>query len=217
MPAAEGRMREFQFQATVRTPFVPAYVAAEYHTSGDAIGSDFEYRRTQVAVAGEVAAGRIMTFVPQFMYGRATGNVTPQAAFYLGGSRTLRTVDGSGIGGTGMSLIRIDVVGQHDVLELLHIPHPAAFPIQLGAFFASGAIWGDDPYGGPTRPGIDWPKQQDWLNEVGIEVLYRPGIPQTDGFLRFSYAWPLGPRGERRARYTISYSQPLDLIDRPGR
>jgi hypothetical protein len=63
---------------------------------------------------------------------------------------------------------------------------------------------------------VDWPNEQEWKHEGGFQLLYRPGIPETNAFLRFSYAWPLGP-DERRARYAISYSQPLDFVRIPGR
>ena len=59
---------------------------------------------------------------------------------------------------TGCLIGRLELLGTADVLEALRAPHPAFLPIQLGAFAAAGAVWGADPYGGPPRPGGDWPR-----------------------------------------------------------
>src|SRR5262249_7764416 len=74
-------------------------------------------------------------------------------AFYLGGTRSLRSVHGDTYGGTGLALARVDLIEMPDVLEVLHIPHPAMTPIQLAVFAATGSVWGTDPYGGASPPG----------------------------------------------------------------
>jgi len=214
--ARHGRMRELSYEVGVQLPVVPVFLQTEYQTAGDAIGSDFEYRRYRVTASGDWSTGPSVSIVPQVTYGRLTGEAIPQAAFYLGGSHTLRSVVGSSMGGTGLTLARVDLIGHDDVLALLHVPHPDAFPIHLGAFAATGATWGVDPYGGPTVPGIDWPNREDWLHEAGVQVLYRPGIPETDGYVRISYAQPLGPT-DRGGRWSFTYTRALDLVDRIAR
>jgi hypothetical protein len=216
LAAAFGRMREIRYEAGVQLPVVPVFLQANYATSGDAIGSDFEYRRSRLAASGDWALGESFSIVPQVAYGRLSGQAVPQASLYMGGSRTLRSLPGAGLGGTGLALARLDLVGHEDVLALMRIPHPDAFPIHLGAFAATGAVWGADPYGGPTIAGTDWPNREDWLHEAGVQVLYRPGIPEADGYLRISYAWPLGPT-DREGRWAVSYSRALDLVDRIAR
>lgn len=216
LPARFGRMREITYDLGVQLPFVPVFLQADYSTSSDAIGSDFEYRRYRFAASGDWPLGESFSLVPQAGYGRLSGEAVPQAAFYLGGNRSLRSIRGSSLGGTGLALARLDLIGHDDVLTLMRIPHPDAFPIHLGAFAASGAVWGEDPFGGRTIPGVDWPNRQDFLHEAGVQILYRPGIPETDGYLRISYAWPLGASG-RDGRWMVTYSRALDLVDRIAR
>lgn len=216
LPARFGRMREITYDVGVQLPFVPVFLQADYSTSSDAIGSDFEYRRSRFAASGDWALGGSFSIVPQIAYGRLSGDAVPQASFYLGGNRSLRSIRGSSMGGTGLALARVDLIGHDDVLALMRVPHPDAFPIHVGAFAATGAAWGVDPFGGRTIPGVDWPNEQDWLHEAGLQILYRPGIPDTDGYVRVSYAWPLGA-SDRSGRWMITYSRALDLVDRIAR
>lgn len=216
LAAQAGRSRELRYELGVQLPFVPVFVQGEYHTASDRLRSDFEFRRYRLAASGDWGLGESFSIVPQIAYGRLTGDAVPQTSFFLGGSKTLRSVQGSSVGGTGMTLARLDFIGHDDLLALMRIPHPDAFPLHAGAFVATGAAWGVDPYGGPTVPGIDWPNEEDWLHEAGVQILYRPGLPESDGYLRISYAWPLGP-ADRDAKWTVTYSRALDLVDRIAR
>ena len=85
------------------------------------------------------------------------------------------------------------------------------FPLQGGLFVATGAVWGTDPYGGPGSPAEGWPEKATWRSEVGASLLYRPGVPDEDGYFRLNYAYPLGP-GDRDGRWSVSYSRALDLL-----
>jgi len=216
LAARFGRMREITYEVGVQLPFMPVFLQADHSTSSDAIGSDFEYRRSRFAASGDWALGRSFSIVPQVAYGRLSGEAVPQASFYLGGNRSLRSIRGSSMGGTGLGLARVDLIGHDDVLALMRVPHPDAFPIHAGAFAATGAAWGEDPFGGRTIPGVDWPNRQDWLHEAGVQILYRPGIPDSDGYVRISYAWPLGA-SDRPGRWMVTYSRALDLVDRIAR
>jgi len=200
----------------VQLPFVPVFVQADYATASKRLDSAHDYRRGRVAASGDWSLGPSFSIVPQVAYGRLTGEEVPQASFYLGGNRSLRSIRGSSLSGSRLALGRIDLIGHDDVLALMRVPHPDAFPIQVGAFAASGVVWGKDAFGGPTKAGDDWPRKEDWLHEVGVQVLYRPGFPETDGYLRVSYAWPLGPT-ERSGRWMFTYSRALDLVDRIAR
>lgn len=212
LPAARGRAREFTIAAAWRMPFVPVTAEIEHATSGTAIGSDFEYRRTRVSASGEFAIGRFAALVPQALYGRVADRLIPQAAFYMGGSHTLRSIETSSLGGAGLALARLDLIGAPDLLELAHLPHPAMFPVQGALFAATGAVWGDDPYGGPPRPGGDWPRRQAWLSEVGVSAIWQPGIPDPDHYFRIDYAIPLGPAHPEVTHWTVSYTRALDLV-----
>ena len=211
LAAAKGTTHELEYAANARLGRLPFQAEVTHVTSSRAIGSDFEFRRTRVALAGDIGATRWLALVPQLEYGRLTGEMTPQAAFYLGGSRSLRAVKGFTYGGTGAALARLDAILLPDVLWLARIPHPDALPLQLAAFGAIGAIWGRDPYGGPPRIEETFPEHADWLPEAGASLLYRPGLPDPSGFMRLSWAYALGP-GRGGARFTVSYSRGVDLV-----
>jgi len=211
LPAAGGRNHELGYLLAARTPWLPFTAEAEHHTSSGAIGSDFEYRRTRLSIGGDLSIGQTFAIVPQVSYGRLSGDPVPQAAFYLGGMHTMRSLQGSVLGGTGMFLAKLDVLELPDLLEVLRIPHPAMLPIQVGAFVATGAVWGPDPYGGPTRPGVDWPNREDFVHEAGASILYRPGIPDPSTYMALSWAWPIGPHAGP-PRFTVSYTRGVDLV-----
>ncbi len=211
LPARLGRTHEFDLEGAARLPLVPLTGEARWASASHAAGSALEYRRVRLGLAGDFAIGHRIAIVPQLAYGRLTQGAVPQEEFYLGGSHTLRSVEGGSRGGTGMALARLDLIEAPDLLELARIPHPAMFPLQAGVFAGAGAVWGADPYGGPARGGVDWPDQEHWVSEAGIALLYRPGIPDPTGFVRLNYAWPLGPTIEQ-ARFTVSYTRAMDLL-----
>ena len=98
-----------------------------------------------------------------------------------------------------------------DVLALARIPHPAAFPMQASVFGATGAVWGRDPYGGPVRPGTDWPRREAWRSEVGFSALYQPGLPDPASFVSVSLAIPVGSSSGGQ-RLSVSYGRSLDFL-----
>ena len=209
--AIPGRTRSVEAEASLRWPVLPLTSQVIHELSSRSLGSDFEFQRLRATLGGEFPVASAFSLLPQVVYGRLSGDALPQAEFYLGGSRTLRSLPSAALGGTGMALARLDVIGADDVLAFAHLPHPAMFPIQLGLFAATGAVWGSDPYGGPGTPGGNWPERQAWLSEAGVSLLYRPGIPDEEAYMRFNYAWPLG-HDARTARFSISYSRALDLL-----
>jgi hypothetical protein len=211
LAAAFGRAREAQYEVAFLLPGLPIQSELQYQTSGRTLGSDFTYRRTRAAIAATLGLGRHVTLLPQAAYGRLTGQPVPQSAFYLGGSGTLRSVEGAALGGTGFALARLELVGTDDVLTLARIPHPAWLPLQLGAFASSGAVWGADPYGGPGTSERDWPGRERWLPEAGVSLLYQPGLPDPTSLLRVDWAMPFGPRG-RESRLSFGYTRAVALL-----
>ncbi len=206
LPAWRGRARELRLSAGAHLPGTPLELDVTHLTSGAALNSDFEYRRTRVALTGDVGLGRRLAAVPQLVYGRLSGQPVPQAAFFLGGAGSLRSLAGAARGGTGLALARLDLVTTFDVLAAARLPHPGALPLQAGVFAGAGAVWGLDPYTGRARPGVDWPRAADGLAEAGVSLLYQPGIPSPLDLLRVDLAWPLGPGGDG-ARLSVSYTR----------
>lgn len=215
LPAARGHNHELAYELSVRLPLLPITAEAEYVSSSHALGSDFEYRRERYAIGGDFTLTRWLSAVPQAQYGMLTYDEVPQSAFYLGGSKTLRSIQSESLGGSRTALARLDLIEAPDILEVLRLPHPAMLPMQLAAFGAIGAAWGVDPYGGPPRPGDRWPDRSAWLSEAGVAVLYRPGLPDPSSFLRLNWAWPLGPR-ESGMRFSVSFTTGLDLVRPPS-
>ena len=208
LAATRGRTHELEVAAAARWPRLPLHTEIRYQTSGRRLGSDFEYRRLLAAAGLDLTLGRFASLVPQFSYGRLTGDPLPQAAFYLGGRDLLRSLPRDQLGGTGMALAKLDLIGARDLLALLRIPHPAALPLQGALFAATGAIWGRDPYTGVVVPGGDWPARRDWVSEAGASLLYNSALFPT---LHLSYAWPIGPDA-RAGRWSVSFTRPLDLL-----
>lgn len=208
LPVTRGRTRELQYAAAARWPHLPLRTEISYQTSSRRLGSDFEYRRLRAIVGGELTLGRFASLVPQFSYGRLTGDLLPQTSFYLGGGSTLRSLHRSERGGSRQALAKLDLIGARDLLALLHIPHPAALPLQGALFAATGATWGRDPYTGTVAPGDAWPDRREWVSEAGASLLYDSAMFPT---LHFSYVWPIGP-GAREGGWIVSLTRPLDLL-----
>ncbi len=212
LQASYGRVHEIEFAAVAdAAPVAPIHAELIHQTSGNTIGSDFEYRRTRVALSGNVGVGRSWSFVPQAAYGRLNGNPIPQAAFFLGGSRSMRSLSSGDRAGTSFTFGRLEFIGTRDILEVLRIPHPAFLPLQLDVFTGAGAVWGEDPYGGPPRGGVDLPDSEHWVSEAGFAIAYQPGFPDPLMLLRATYALALGPDREEN-RFSITLSSALDAL-----
>lgn len=214
LAATPGRAREIAFDGAMRLPGLPFRAQLTHQTSDRAIGSDFDFRRTRAAVGGELTAFRHVSIVPQMVYGRLGGDPVPQAAFFLGGATSLRSLHSGSLGGTGIAIARLELIGADDLLALARIPHPAMLPIQGAVFAATGAAWGADPFGGPSTPGGSWPERSAWMSEVGVSLLYRPGMPDENGYLRLNLAWPVGLH-DGTPRWSVSYTRALDLLRGP--
>ena len=213
LAAARGRARELETTLGARLPWLPIVVEASHVSAGPWFGSEFRYGRIRTSAGANFGLGSIASLVPQVAYGRLApaDRVVPQTAFYIGGAHSLRSIPSGERGGTGMAVGRVDVIGASDVLAFAHVPHPAALPLQLGAFAAIGSAWGEDPLGGPKRPGERWPHKADWVQEAGISLLYQPGIPDAQSLIRVNYAFPLGPLRES-THWTITFSHAIDLV-----
>ena len=211
LAASPGRAREVAFGGDLRLAGSPFRAQLNHQIADKAIGSDFDYRRARLALGGEIVAGGRVSLVPQIVYGRLAGDPVPQASFFLGGSRTLKSLRSDSLGGTAIAVARLELIGVDDLLALARIPHPAMVPLQGGVFAATGAVWGVDPFGGPGTPNEGWPDRSAWMSEVGLSLLYRPGMPDENAYLRVNLAWPVGLHGGR-ARWSVSYSRALDLL-----
>lgn len=211
LAAARGRTREAGYALSLRWPRLPLVTEVEYQTSSRRLGSDFEYRRTRAAAALDLSLGRVAALVPQFAYGRLSGEAVPQAAFYLGGSRTMRSLHRDERAGTGLAIAKLELLTAGDLLETLRLPHSGAFPLRGALFGATSAVWGRDPFTGLVVRGDDWPDRRDWHSEVGASLLFHSVLFSPEASLRYSCAWPIGP-GDHGVRWSVSVSRPLDLL-----
>ena len=213
LPARLARVRELGVEVCTRIPGTPAFVEFESNFADDAWGSDLTYTRLRAAVAAELPIGGVAGLVPQATMGRLDGRDIPQAAFFLGGATSLRSIPGWALAGTRKALARVDLLTAPKLFEPLHLPE--SLPLQLGVFGGIGAVWGDDPYGGPGTPEDEWPDRSAWLAEAGGSLLYRPGLPDPRGHIRFDWSWPIGPQ-HRSGRFIVYYSLPIDLLHPPA-
>lgn len=210
--ATPARVRELGLAAHATIPHTRMQVAGRYFTSGPATGSDLVYRRLRLEAGGDVSLGRHFALVTQSNYGRLYGQAVPQAAFFLGGVHSLRTLDRNAFTGTGQLFARADVVLVDDLPTLLHLPLPAWLPLQASGFVASGALWGTSASGlQALETRRDLPRAGDWRSEAGLGLAWRPGIPDPRTLVRFEYAWPIGPDA-REPRFTFAFQRYLDLL-----
>ena len=211
IPAGFGRAREIGYELLWRVPKSPVTAQINHWTSSRSFNSDFEYRRTRVALGADLAIGRVLALVPQVEYGALTGEAVPQAAFTLGGSHTLRSLPYATVGGSRLALAKLDLIMVRNVFELIHLPNLSPIPMQLGVFGAVGSAWGRDPYTGLVRAGLDWPNAEAWRKEAGVSLVFQPGIPDPALFVRFNWAHPLGPSNDG-GRFSVSIGRGLDLL-----
>ncbi len=121
-------------------------------------------------------------------------------------------MDPRSLAGTGRTVAHAEVFLLDDLFEVLRLRRNSAFPIQVGAFGATAARWGYDPAtGAPRLTARDWPGREQWMSEAGVSVMYRPGLPRPDSFLRLDVAWPLGPN-DRSAKVSLSWRRTLYLL-----
>lgn len=212
LPATAGRAHEVSLAAGARLPRTPFSAQAKVWTAGGALGGDFDYTRVRLGFGGGAALGRHVAFVPQLEYGRVTGAALPQEAFWIGGANSLRTVVTNGLSGTGKTYAHVDLLLVDPVQKVLGIEPNPVFPIQVGVFGASAARWGYDPVTGEAaRTSRDWPTHDQWRSEAGVSLLYRPGLPEPDWFVRFDLAKPIGP-GDHTTSLSVSYTRALTVL-----
>jgi hypothetical protein len=209
--AAGGRVHEFDVYAGVRLPRWPIVLDAQVWRAGGGLGGDLAYVRTRLTAGAALALGSHLTLAPQADYGRLTGAALPQDAFTLSGS-TLRTLDTDRAHGTGRAAGHVDLILNDPLQRLLRIDPRPTFPVQLGAFAGAAACWGTDAATGRAAlTARDWPASGDWACEAGVSLLYRPGVPRPDSFVRLDWAHPLGSSAGRAATY-VSYTTPLNFL-----
>jgi hypothetical protein len=211
LAARQGRAREISLDAEARVPRTPVFVQALGAASGDRIGSDFGYRRARVAAGADIGLSRWLSFVPQVEYGTLNRDALPQESFYLGGNPTLRSLPSGSFGGTRLALARGELILVRDLFGLAGSQRHSSMPVLASVFGGTGAAWGHDAYGGPDRPGGDWPDPSEWRSEVGMSLLYQPGLPEPSDFMRVSVAWPVGAHAGGN-RVSVAFGRAMDLL-----
>ncbi len=213
-PAAFGRASEVRLAAGAQVPGTPLEASVTAWNAGGALGGDLGYHRYLAALGGGFGLGPHLAFTPQVEYSRLTGAALPQDALYLGGSYSLLTVEPQSLAGTGRAVARVELMTLDGVQRLVGWKEDSAFPIQLGAFAGLAARWGYDPATGvPRVTPRDWPGSEQWMSEAGVSVMFRPGLPDPESYLRIDYAWPLGPN-DREAKLYLSWKRTLYLLGR---
>ena len=124
-PAQAGRAQELTGTVAFRLPRLPAGVAIEERWSDEALGSDFDYRRLRANAGADVSLGQVVSLIPELEYARLLGEVLPQNSFFMGGTRSLRSLEPNLHAGTGRTFARLDAIFAPDLLALARIPHPA--------------------------------------------------------------------------------------------
>jgi hypothetical protein len=216
LPARPGRARAFSFAAGVSTGSWPLQVWLEHETSSRQLGSDFEYRRWRGVAGAVVPLNSWSAIALQGDYSRLELDPVSQASFQLGGTQTLRSLKGGSLAGTRETFGRAELVLAPNLLELARLPHPSLLNLQISSYLASGAVWGENPYTGADLGGDAFPDPEAWRHEIGLGLLYRPGVPDPQGFLRLDFAWPVGPHGGPR-RMVLGYGNLLNLLPVIGR
>jgi len=192
-------------------PHLPLTLEAHGQGAGGSLGGDLSYTRVRASAGGAIGLGRHLALAPEADWGRLKGSALPQDAFYLGGG-TLRTLVPGSLRGTGRAAAHVDLMLTDAVQTLLGLGRQPTFPIQLGVFGGSAALWGFDPASGrPRLDPHDWMGRQAWLSEAGVSLLYRPGLPSPDSFVRIDWATPIGPDG-RIPRFYLSYARALGFL-----
>jgi hypothetical protein len=213
-PAALGRASEARAAVMVKLPRAPFTAAGGVGVAGGPFGGDFDYHRYRAATGGGIALGRHFALAPQAEYARLTGDVLPQDILYLGGQYSLMSVESQSLQGSGRAVGRVDLLMHDDLLALLRLRSNAVFPMQAGVFATTGAHWGYDPATGAARhTQRDWPGAEQWISEAGVSLMWRPGLPDPETFLRVDYVWPVGPN-DRKAAWFVSYKRTLHLLSR---
>lgn len=211
-PAAPGRASELRVGGGMALPWAPFTVQGTVWNAGGALGGDLGYHRYRLAVGGGLGLGSLFALAPQLEYGRLTGGAPAQDVFYVGGRHSLLTVESHALAGTGRAVGRVELLMHDDVFTVLGLRQGTAFPIQVAAFAGAAARWGYDPATGAARvTPRDWPGAEQWMSEAGVSLMFRPGIPDPDAFLRVDYAWPLGP-GDREGTLQVSWQRTLHLL-----
>lgn len=211
--AFAARVHEAGAWSVVRLPGLPWRLEAHAWRGGGGLGGDVSYTRLRGSLGGPLALGRHVALLTQLGYGRLTGTALPQEAFYLGGS-TLYSATANSLQGTGRALGRAELLLIDPVQSVLGLQQRPTFPLQLGVFAGSAARWGFDPLTGVARlTRHDWAARGDWRSEAGFSVLYRPGLPDPDSFVRLAVAYPIGP-GSHATTITGIYTRALDFLHR---
>lgn len=206
--ATPARVREASAWLALRPARTNAQLEARVWSAGRVLGGDAAYTRLRLAAGHTLGLGRHLALATEADYGRLRGAALPQDAFWLGGP-THYTIGENSESGTGRAFARSELLLVDPLQRVLGLERTPMFPIQLGAFANTAARWGFDPVtGAPQLTARDWPGAAAWRSEAGVSVMYRPGLPDPDTFVRFAIAWPLGP-GSNATGISVTYTRPF--------
>lgn len=208
--ALAGRVHEASLTAGAHLPRTPLTVEAQVWNAGGALGGDLDYTRVRATLGGPVRLGAHFVLAPEMFYGRLNGSAPPQDAFY-GGGAALRSQAAHTAPSAGAAAAHADLLLEDPLQRLAGRKGDPQFPIQFACFAGASARWGFDPVTGLARPTArNWPQRGAWNSEAGVSLLYRPGVPVPDAYLRIDWAFPLGGDGRGRGTY-LSFTRLLEF------
>ena len=192
-----------------RAAWLPASQRYAAALEGQGLGNDGW--RLRGVLGGNAALGRSVKAYAQIEGGAADPASPRQRKFELGGPRAVASLP-FGTGGTDHLLLgKLELIHSESLLELLHLPRPDFFDLQLGAFLHYGVAW-DDPAG--REVVFSKPPSNAWKGTAGLSLAYRPGLPDPRTFWRFQFGWPVGPEAGD-FRITLAIGREFDLVGNP--
>lgn len=204
-PADQGDYHSWRGRAA----WLPASQRYAIALEGQGLGNDGWRLRSVLGAAAGIT--RSVKAFAQVEGGAADPASPRQRKFELGGPRAVASLP-FGTGSTDHLLLgKLELIHGESLLELLRLPRPDFFDLQLGAFFHYGVAW-DDPAG--REVVFSKPPSNAWKGTAGLSLAYRPGLPDPRTFWRFQFGWPVGPEaGEFRV--TLAIGREFDLVGNP--
>jgi hypothetical protein len=174
----------------------------------DARGGGEDRWRVRTALGKAVRIGSGIKAYAQAEAGAAATLAPPQRRFELGGTRMLPTFH---VGtGSGDHLVggKIEFVSGIDVVRGIGIGGPDWLVLNPFVVAGAAALWND---AGARNVVFSNPPSTAWRGWAGGGVLFRPGIPDAETWIRVGYMKPIGPSGGF-SRISFSIDRAFDLV-----
>jgi hypothetical protein len=172
----------------------------------DGRGGGEDRWRLRGAIGKGVNLGSSLKAYAQAEYGAVAFGAPAQRLFSVGGPRLLRTVRTGVTNADHLLGGKIDFVASMDLLRSIGLGGPDWLVLNPWVITEAAAIWDDD-----RSVVFSNPPSQAWRGAAGGGVVFRPGVPDPDVWLRFGYIARVG-RGPGQSHFTISLDRAFDLL-----